>query len=188
MQQFGSSDLLYGTGLFQDDASLQRLLNERNIKAGLSLTIGIIAVILSFFYGIPNSNEELAILVIGIGMLIFGAMIGKQKFRPFMIYEHGILCNFPKIPFMRFQDINHISIWNWAKPVDNMVNTSGKKEPGGRILIIYMKSGQKYAVAEFGMGRLDPHRFLLASEIILKRLKETHPNEPESNFIQNYAR
>jgi hypothetical protein len=188
MQELESQNVLNGAIHFQDDASLQRLLNERNLGTGIALTLGIVSVVVSFLHKIPHSNPDLAILAIGICMLIFGVMFAIQKYRPFIIYEQGISTNFPKIPFMRFMDIDHISIWNWARPASSTPTTSEMKEPGGRIIIIYMKSGQKYAVAEFGRGRLDHYRFLIASEIILKRLKETHSNEPESKFIQDYTR
>jgi hypothetical protein len=178
----------YGAILFQDDASLKRLLKKHNSDAGILLALGLTTMVVGISEGISKPIQVLVLFATGLFFIIVGVWAGIQKYRPFIIYEQGILCNLPKIPLMKFADMEHIEIFNWSRTTSDTTASSYMVKEGGRVIIIYMIAGQKYWLAEFGRARLDPPQFLKASEIVCKRLKETHPHEPETKLIRDVAR
>jgi hypothetical protein len=165
----------YGPILYENSQHFNEM-NVKKNKAG-AVAIGVMGVLMFLFPFIGEPASPIVwifAIIIGPMFLIIAYIGSKQIGGEFRLLERGIRFSFHKIPFIPFEEIDHIEKREGIKhntPFTHIETQDGKS--------YYIASGSMKYVNEI------PENYNGFLRTLEKRLLETHPNENPGKLIRD---
>jgi len=162
----------YGRILYENSKHFNEWAVTKTKLSGVAFVgLGIFSIIIPIFT-YEDTPQILIMPVIGIFCLFLGIMFYKEAGGEFRIHERGIRFSYHKIPFLTFEEIDHIEKRESLK----------RYSPFTHIMTIDEKS---YYISSEPMKYVTetPENYHEFIRILEKKLLETHPNENPVKLI-----